>query len=93
MAPAQIPVFLSQKPSTKNGIIRAAILFLAWTRKCARCQPGRRAVSFSRARKPFVLRATLGARAAAGVGAAGERGRARDPCEPPPRDLDTPRYV
>ena len=31
MAPAQIPVFLSQKPSTKNVIIRPAILLLAWT--------------------------------------------------------------
>ena len=31
MAPAHIPVFLSQKPSTKNGIIRhPASLSLAW---------------------------------------------------------------
>ena len=30
MAPAHIPVFLSQKSSTKNGIILPAILFLAW---------------------------------------------------------------
>ena len=30
MAPAQIPVSLSQKPSTKNGILLPAILFLAW---------------------------------------------------------------
>ena len=32
MAPAQIPVFVSQKPGTKNKIPRAAILFLAWVR-------------------------------------------------------------
>ena len=31
MAPAQIPVLLTQKPSTENGIHRATILFLAWT--------------------------------------------------------------
>ena len=30
MAPAQIPVFLTQKPSTENGINRATTLFLAW---------------------------------------------------------------
>ena len=30
MAPAHIPVFLSQKPSTEDGINRSAILFLAW---------------------------------------------------------------
>ena len=30
MAPAHIPVFLSQKPSAENGINRPAILFLAW---------------------------------------------------------------
>ena len=30
MAPAHIPVFLSQKTSTKIGINRPAILFLAW---------------------------------------------------------------
>ena len=30
MAPAYIMVFLSQKCSTKNGIIRPAILFSAW---------------------------------------------------------------
>ena len=30
MAPTKIPVFLSQKPSTKNRMIRPAILFLAW---------------------------------------------------------------
>ena len=30
MAPAQIPVLLTQKPSTENGIYRATILFLAW---------------------------------------------------------------
>ena len=30
MAPAHIPVFSPQKASTKNGINRAAILFLAW---------------------------------------------------------------
>ena len=29
MAPAQFPVFLSQKPRTKIGIIRPTILFLA----------------------------------------------------------------
>ena len=32
MAPARSLVFLSQKPSTKNGIIWSAILFLAWYR-------------------------------------------------------------
>ena len=32
MAPAQIPVFLSQKPSTENGQFRVAELRLAWTR-------------------------------------------------------------
>ena len=31
MTPAHIPVFLSQKRSTQNGINRPAILFLAWT--------------------------------------------------------------
>ena len=31
MAPAHIPMFLSQKPSTENGVNRPAILFLAWT--------------------------------------------------------------
>ena len=31
MAPARISVFLSQKLGTKNGIIRAAILFVAWS--------------------------------------------------------------
>ena len=30
MAPTQIPVLLSQKPSTKYSINRPAILFLAW---------------------------------------------------------------
>ena len=30
MARAHIMVFISQKPSTKGGIIRPAILFLAW---------------------------------------------------------------
>ena len=30
MAPAQISVFLTQKPSTENGINRATTLFLAW---------------------------------------------------------------
>ena len=30
MAPAHIPVFLFQKPSTKNGISWSAIVFLAW---------------------------------------------------------------
>ena len=30
MVPAQIPVLLTQKPSTENGINRAATLFLAW---------------------------------------------------------------
>ena len=30
MAPAHIPVFLSQKPSTEDGIILPAILFVAW---------------------------------------------------------------
>ena len=30
MAPAHTPVFLSQKPSNKNGIIRPVIVFLAW---------------------------------------------------------------
>ena len=35
MAPAYIPVFLSQKPSTKTGIIRPAILFLAWVPRVA----------------------------------------------------------
>ena len=30
MAPAQIPVLLTQKPSTENGINRATTLFLAW---------------------------------------------------------------
>ena len=33
MAPAQIPVLLTQKPSTENGINRATILFLAWPSK------------------------------------------------------------
>ena len=32
MAPAHIPVFLSQNPSSKNGINRPASLFLAWIR-------------------------------------------------------------
>ena len=31
MALAQIPVLLTQKPSTENGINRATTLFLAWT--------------------------------------------------------------
>ena len=31
MAPTHIPVFVSQKPSTKYGIVRPAILFLAWS--------------------------------------------------------------
>ena len=30
IAPVYIPVLLSQKPSAENGIIRPAILFLAW---------------------------------------------------------------
>ena len=30
MTPAHIAVFLSHKPSTENGIVRPAILFLAW---------------------------------------------------------------
>ena len=30
MAPAHIPVYLSQKPSTKNDIIGRSILFLVW---------------------------------------------------------------
>ena len=30
MAPAHTTVFLSQIPSTKNGIDRPALLFLAW---------------------------------------------------------------
>ena len=30
MAAAQIPVLLTQKPSTENGITRATTLFLAW---------------------------------------------------------------
>ena len=30
MAPAQIPVILSQKPSTENGKFCAAVLRLAW---------------------------------------------------------------
>ena len=30
MAPAHIPVIISQKRSIENGIIRPAILFLAW---------------------------------------------------------------
>ena len=32
MAPAQIPVFLSQKPSTENGQFRVVALRLAWGR-------------------------------------------------------------
>ena len=30
MAPAQIPMLLTQKPSTENGINRATTLLLAW---------------------------------------------------------------
>ena len=30
MAPAQIPVLLSQKPSTENGQVRVVTLRLAW---------------------------------------------------------------
>ena len=30
MAPPKIPVLLTQKPSTKNGINRATTLLLAW---------------------------------------------------------------
>ena len=30
MAPAQIPVLLTHKSSTENGINRATLLFLAW---------------------------------------------------------------
>ena len=30
MAPAQIPVFLSQKPSTEDGQFRVGVLRLAW---------------------------------------------------------------
>ena len=33
MAPAHIPVFLSQKPSTENGINRPAVLFSAWSER------------------------------------------------------------
>ena len=33
MAPAQIPVFLSQKPSTKNGQLRVVALRLEWLHK------------------------------------------------------------
>ena len=34
MAPAHFTVFLSQKPSTKNVIIRPANVFLAWRAGC-----------------------------------------------------------
>ena len=30
MSPPHIPVFLSEKPSTASGIVRPAIVFLAW---------------------------------------------------------------
>ena len=38
MVPVHIPVFLSQKSSTKNGIHRPAIVFLAWPQAAAEQQ-------------------------------------------------------